>query len=63
MIFGVLKRVGVVRRESFTLPTFDPQTDRVTGHISAEYLAAELIDAFGLCEHSETRCEECDPEE
>lgn len=62
LIFGVLRRTGVVRRESFTLPTFDPQTERVTGHISAKDLATELIDALGLCRHSETRCGECSEE-
>jgi hypothetical protein len=60
MIFGALKTVGVVRRESFTLATFDPETDQPTGPVSAHEVAAELISWLGLCyAHGATECAEC----
>lgn len=60
MIFGALKSVGVVQRESFTLASFDPETGRRNGSVSAQEVAAELISCLDLCRaHGITACAEC----
>jgi hypothetical protein len=64
LIFGALKAVGVVQRESFTLSTFDPETGRLSGSVSAHEVAAELIRWLDLCSaHGATECAECGTDE
>lgn len=56
--------VGVVRREGFTVPTFDPETGRPTGSVGVGEVAAELIEWLDLCRvHGVTDCAECAPTE
>ncbi|GAA2165378.1 hypothetical protein GCM10009727_83990 [Actinomadura napierensis] len=64
LIFGALKAVGVVQWESFTMPTYDPETGRPTGSVSAHQVAAELIRWLELCRaHGATDCPECAPKD
>lgn len=60
MIWGALKAVGVVHRESFTLATFDSETDERSGSVSAREVAAEVVRWLDLCSaHAVTDCEKC----
>lgn len=60
MVWGALKAVGVVHRESFTLATFDPETGQWTGSVNAHEVAAEVVKWLGLCsKHAATDCDEC----
>lgn len=61
LIFQVLRQTRVVDREAFTLATFDPETGSITGRISADEFADELIETLGLCRHALTDCTECEP--
>ncbi|MDL4813117.1 hypothetical protein [Actinomadura opuntiae] len=64
LIFGALKSVGVVQREGFTMPTFDPETGRPTGSVGVGEVAAELIQWLDLCRvHAATGCAECTPKD
>ncbi|GAA3308556.1 hypothetical protein [Nonomuraea dietziae] len=58
-IFAVLRSTAVVNRESFTLATFDPDTGRINGHISAHEFAGELVHALDLCQNTRTPCATC----
>ncbi|WP_405021264.1 hypothetical protein OHV05_34530 [Kitasatospora sp. NBC_00070] len=49
-LFDVFRRTGIVDRESFTLNTYDADTGKVTGHISAEDLADQILRALRLHE-------------
>ncbi|KAB2379236.1 hypothetical protein [Actinomadura montaniterrae] len=64
LIFGALKSVGVVQRDGFTMPAFDPETGRPTGSVGVHEVAAELIEWLDLCRaHGTTDCAECAPKD
>lgn len=64
LISGALKSVGVVRREGFTMPTFDPETGQPTGPVGVHEVAAELIEWLDLCRvHGAPDCAECAPKD
>ncbi|WP_344281484.1 hypothetical protein [Actinomadura napierensis] len=46
------------------MPTYDPETGRPTGSVSAHQVAAELIRWLELCRaHGATDCPECAPKD
>jgi hypothetical protein len=63
MVWGALKALNVVDRESFTLATFDRETGQPTGRVSAREVAAEVLRWLDVCSsHGVTECPECTPD-
>ncbi|MFJ8745797.1 hypothetical protein ACIRL2_41375 [Embleya sp. NPDC127516] len=63
-LFAVFRGTGVINREGFYLPTYDPETGACNGRIDAHAFAHEILNALGRCGEEEGTCPlpSCAPE-
>ncbi|WP_345673454.1 hypothetical protein [Yinghuangia aomiensis] len=58
-LFGVFRETGVLNREGFYLPTYDPESGKPVGGIDAHEFAHRLLAALGRCGAQEGTCTRC----